>query len=132
MRPNWCDENTRTRTIWSDDDILQALVLWTTSRPAYRYLYSRRILPLPSERTLQQRFEHIQLPPGFLDAIDEVLTVKAALLSPKERVVHLSMDEVRKKPSQSNLITVLYINKVKSFLKEQFHIYAILQGWRWV
>ena len=112
LRPNWCDENTRTRTVWSDDDILQALVLWTTSRPAYRYLYSRRILPLPSERTLQQRFEHIQLPPGFLDSIGEVLTVKAALLSPKDRVVHLSMDEVRKKQSQSDLTTVICITLI--------------------
>ena len=81
---------------WSDTDIAQALVLWTVSKKAYRYLLKNKILPLPSETLLQKKIQYIRMPPGFLDDIGPILTTKAALLSPKNRVVQLSMDEVDK------------------------------------
>jgi hypothetical protein len=70
------------------------LVLWTVSKKAYRYLLKNKILPMPSERYLQKKIQHIKTPPGFLDSIVPILETKAALLTPKERVVQLSMDEV--------------------------------------
>ena len=79
---------------WSDDDIAQALVLWTISKKAYRYLLKNKILPMPSESLLQKKIQGYKLPPGFLHGIDPILSAKVATLSKKERVVHLSMDEV--------------------------------------
>ena len=71
------------------------LVIWTTSKQAYRYLYKNRIIPLPCESVLTDRLRHITLPPGFLDNCKDILTTKAeALGTPKNRVVQLSMDEV--------------------------------------
>ena len=102
MDSDWCDENKRTKRIWTDVDIQQALVLWETSKKAYRYLLSRRILPLPSEQTLKDRIKHITLPPGFLHNIGPMLKVKADTLSPKDRVIQLSMDEVGLKSSIFN------------------------------
>ena len=55
LNPKWNDENQRTRTIWSDETIQQCLVIWTTSKQAYRYLYKNRIIPLPSESVLTER-----------------------------------------------------------------------------
>ena len=80
---------------WGDDDIQMALVIWTMSKPAYRYLRETGILPLPSESYLQKKVQHIKLPPGFLDNITPILRTKAALLPERDRCVHLSMDEVR-------------------------------------
>ena len=51
MDPKWCDENQRTRRNWSDLDISQALIIWTTSKAAYRYILKRRILPLPRDNS---------------------------------------------------------------------------------
>ena len=79
---------------WSEDDFAQALVLWTISKKAYRYLLKNKIIPMPSERYLEKKIQHIKIPPGFLTGIVPILEAKAALLSPKERVVQLSMDEV--------------------------------------
>ena len=103
--------------MWTDVDIQQALVLWETSKKAYRYLLSRRILPLPSEQTLQDRIKHITLPPGFLHNIGPMLKVKAGTLSAKDRVVQLSMDEVGLKSSNFNsncLLTEFQIQGIQN------------------
>ena len=78
---------------WTDEDIQMALIIWTCSKGAYRYIRETGILPLPSESYLYQRVQHITLPPGFLYNTKDVLTTKAALLTEKERAIHLSMDE---------------------------------------
>jgi hypothetical protein len=49
---------------------------------------------MPSESLLQKKIQGYKLPPGFLHGIDPILSAKVATLSKKERVVHLSMDEV--------------------------------------
>ena len=70
-------------------------MIWTISKGVYRYLRQNRILPLPSERLLEQKINHIKLPPGFLDNIADILRTKAAILSERNRAVHLSFDEVK-------------------------------------
>ena len=88
LNPDW------QRKHWKDEDIQKALIIWTTSKKTYRYLRNAKILPLPCERFLQDKIKHIQLPPGILVALEDIMETKAALLTPKQRVVQLSFDEV--------------------------------------
>ena len=87
LNPDW------ERKKWKEEDIQQALIIWTTSKKTYRYLREAKILPLPSERCLQNKIKHITLPPGVLNAVGEIAKTKAPLHSPRQRVVQLSMDE---------------------------------------
>ena len=88
LNPEWKGKH------WKDDDIQQALILWSTSKQAYRYLRKNRIIPLPCERFLEKKIEHITLPPGFLENLEDMMMTKADTLQPHEKVVNLSMDEV--------------------------------------
>ena len=88
MNPEW------QRKQWKDEDIQQALIIWTTSKKVYRYLRNAKILPLPSERFLQDKIKHYQFPPGILHAVGDIVETKAQLLTPVQKVVQLSFDEV--------------------------------------
>ena len=70
-------------------------MLWTISKKAYRYLRSNRILPLPSEDVIRNRYKHFKTPPGYLSAVDDILKSTAEGLEPYQKVVHISFDEVR-------------------------------------
>ena len=110
-----------------------ALIIWTCSKGAYRYIRETGILPLPSESYLYQRVQHITLPPGFLYNTKDVLTTKAALLTEKERAIHLSMDEAcwifrfHKLPNLIFLIIlfqklILFFKPFSDYKSDQFSI----------
>ena len=88
LNPNWKRRN------WSKNDIKQALLLWTISKKAYRYLRAKKILPLPCESVLLERTRHFKIPPGYLNAVDNLLQANAVGRPPVERVIQISLDEV--------------------------------------
>ena len=88
LNPDWKRKN------WSDEDVKLALMLWTISKKAYRYLRSKKILPLPCETVLRERYKHFKCPPGYLDAVDDILISNLEGLKPYQKVVQLNMDEV--------------------------------------
>ena len=82
---------------WDDESCKMALILRCMSKNVYKYIYEQRFLPLPSESTLTRRFLHFQIPEGYLWNVSEMLKIKALDLSPLDRIVVLSFDEVSTK-----------------------------------
>ena len=84
----------KTRTKWSVEDIRNAVTLRTLSTSAYRYLRTKRTIPLPGLSALRRWTRSISCQPGILVDIIELLRQKALLLDEREKVLVLSVDEM--------------------------------------
>ena len=71
-----------------------AIMLWTISKKAYSYLRNKKILPLPCESVIRDRYRHFKTPPGHLTAMDDILKSTVEGLKPYQKVVQLTFDEV--------------------------------------
>ena len=80
---------------WSNPEITLALTLKHLSPRTYRYLRKKKILPLPSERSIAEHFENFQIDEGYFEHVDELLKLMAkSTPNERDRVICLSNDEV--------------------------------------
>ena len=79
---------------WKEDDISQALTLRYLSPKAYRYLRSTLHLPYPSNSTLHRWVTKIDVEPGILTSVLNLLQHKAKTMTEWEKVCVLSFDEM--------------------------------------
>ena len=84
-----------TQTKWSVEDIRNAVTLRTLSTSAYRYLRTKRTIPLPGIPALRRWTRSISCQPGILVEIIELLRQKALVFDEREKVLVLSVDEHR-------------------------------------
>ena len=61
---------------WSEDDIIQGLVLRSMSSKAYQYLRSKNLLPLPANSTLKNWVKSFRCQPGMQNDILKILSSK--------------------------------------------------------
>ena len=93
----FCRPNMKRSRQWTEEDIRGALTLRALSRSAYKYLRTKKIVPLPGLSTLSRYFRDFKISPGYLSCLQEMLKIKAVTLTLRQRVVCLSFDEVHVK-----------------------------------
>ena len=77
-----------------DEACAIALTLKIISPNAYRYVRKLRMIPLPCKSTLLKFFKEFQTPPGFLHDVQKLITIKAAKLTPLQKIVVLVFDAI--------------------------------------
>ena len=82
---------------WSQDDFALALTLRSLHKKTYRFLRSRRLLPMPGESTLRKYFQKFKINEGFIEPVATLLKLKAETLTEEERAIAISFDEVHVK-----------------------------------
>lgn len=78
---------------YSDTDISEAMTLHSYSSKAYNYLREKKQLPLPSVTTLNRRVSKLDIEPGVLLPVIQLLKQKTKKMSDFERLCVLSFDE---------------------------------------
>lgn len=78
---------------YNDHDISEALLLHSFSSKAYRCLREKKNVPLPSVSTLNRRVAKLDLEPGLLLSVLQLLNQKAETMSEFDRLCVLSFDE---------------------------------------
>ncbi|XP_075560594.1 uncharacterized protein LOC142592801 isoform X2 [Dermacentor variabilis] len=82
-------------TAWSTETVVKALKLKLSCR-SQGYNVARELgMPLPSERTLQRKLQGFKFAPGLLFEVIDLLKIKMAQLSLKERHAVLMLDEMQ-------------------------------------
>lgn len=82
------------RVVWGTEDIASAVALHACSRKAYKFVKYKMHIPLPSEATIKRWASKIQIRPGLQEDVLIVLGKLSSTLSPVQRLVCLSFDEV--------------------------------------
>ena len=86
---------------WSKPVITIALTILNLSKRTYKYLRQKKLLPLPGISTLKAHFKGFVVEEGHLDHVHQLLTLMALNMSPRDRIVCLSFDEVSVKADLS-------------------------------
>lgn len=86
--------NNKSKTRWGNEDIASAISLRSISPKAYNYLKDVKKHPLPGMSTLREWAKNINIAPGLLTDVLEMMEEKAKLLSLFEKITVISMDEV--------------------------------------
>ena len=79
---------------WTDSDISNAISLDSVSSKTYTYLRDTLHYPLPSRSTIQRWLGQIQVRPGILHSVLNLLSVQFQNASPMERIGTLAFDEM--------------------------------------
>lgn len=82
------------RVKWTAEDITSAIGLKSLSLKAYKYLRDVKKFPLPSLTTLNMWCTIFNIPPGILKNVLQIMQNKGRALSPAEKLVALSFDEI--------------------------------------
>ena len=86
---------TRTRKgRYSDEEICVATTILYGSKRTYNFLRNKKLLDLPSIRTVYRRLEKFTCPPGKSPQVMRLLEMKLKTLDKGERNVTLSCDEI--------------------------------------
>ena len=95
---------------YSHEDIALAATILYSSRRVYKLLKEKKILQLPSMRTVYRRLQHFNCHPGFNKQLFRLLEMKLATLKEKDRVLGISFDEMHleQKYSWSPLLRRLF------------------------
>ena len=94
-KTNFFLHNNRRAQRWSQQDIIDGLVLRSFSRKAYRYLRKKNLLPLPCETTLKTWIRNFKCSPGLQSDLLCVLSSKLSGNLPSDyRDCILSFDEM--------------------------------------
>lgn len=80
-------------TQWQDEDICKAITLQSLSPKGYRYLRESMKLPFPSKSTLNRWASKLNVEPGVMPSVLQLLHHKAESMTELERVCVLSFDE---------------------------------------
>ena len=86
---------------WSKPVITIALTILNLSKRTYKYLRQKKLLPLPGISTLKAHFKGFVVDEGHLDHVHQLLTLMCLNMSPRDRIVCLSFDEVSVKADLS-------------------------------
>lgn len=86
---------TNKRVVWDKDDISGAVALYACSRKAFKFVKYKMKVPLPSEATIRRWASKIKIGPGIQEDVLHVLGKLSSTLSPEERLVCISFDEVQ-------------------------------------
>ncbi|XP_071519277.1 transposable element P transposase isoform X4 [Panulirus ornatus] len=78
---------------WSEEDISRALTLRSLSHKTYRFLREKWQLPLPSTSVLNHWIAKLELEPGILLSVINLLKCKSETMTEQERVCVLSFDK---------------------------------------
>ncbi|XP_071525284.1 transposable element P transposase [Panulirus ornatus] len=78
---------------WNEEDISRALTLRSLSPKAYRFLREKWRLPLPSASTLNRWVAKLEVEPGILWSVINLLKCKSESMTEQDRVCALSFDE---------------------------------------
>ena len=79
---------------WTDSDMSNAISLDSVSSKAYTYLRDTLHYPLPSRSTIQRWLSQIQVRPGILHSVLNLLSVQFQNASLMERIGTLAFDEM--------------------------------------
>ena len=79
---------------YSDEDICVATTILYGSKRTYNFLRNKKLLDLPSIRTVYRRLEKFTCPPGKSPQVMRLLEMKIKTLDEAERNVTLSCDEI--------------------------------------
>ena len=82
---------------YSDEEMMEWLAVYHMGARAYRQL--SRLFIIPSPRVLRQRMQHIQMLPGFQDALLSALENKMKGAPASDKMVVISFDEIQLTPS---------------------------------
>ena len=85
---------TRLKGRYSDEDICVATTILYGSKRTYNFLRNKKLLDLPSIRTVYRRLEKFTCPPGKSPQVMRLLEMKIKTLDEAERNVTLSCDEI--------------------------------------
>ena len=85
---------TRMKGRYSDEDICVATTILYGSKRTYNFLRNKKLLDLPSIRTVYRRLEKFTCPPGKSPQVLRLLEMKLKTLDEAERNVTLSCDEI--------------------------------------
>ncbi len=66
------NKKTRPRQ-WSEDDIINGLMLRSFSNKSFNFIRRRKLLPLPAESTLRHWVKHFHCQPGYLHDVNKIL-----------------------------------------------------------
>lgn len=78
---------------WEDEDICNALSLKSLSRKAYKFVRNKWNIPLPSISTIDRRSSRLNVEPGILLSVLNLLKEEATSMTARDRVSVLSFDE---------------------------------------
>ena len=78
---------------WKEEDISKAVTLRSLSPKAYRFLREKWNFPLPSFSTISRWISGINVEPGVLSPMMNLLQHKASTMSQQERLCVISFDE---------------------------------------
>ena len=78
---------------WTDEDMSNELTLRCLSPKAYRYLREMCKFPYPSKSTLNRRMSNVDVEPGVLTALLNILKCRAKEMTEPDRLCILSFDE---------------------------------------
>lgn len=78
---------------WSEEDVAKALTLRSLSPKAYSFIREKWQFPLPSSSTISRWASKLNVEPGVLHPIINLLRHKAATMTERERLCVVSFDE---------------------------------------
>ncbi|CAG4981336.1 unnamed protein product [Colias eurytheme] len=96
---------------WGLKNKITSLAIYKRSPKAYRYM--QKVLPLPSERTLQRMLKELHIQPGIYDNILNNLTHKTTQLEEQDKYCAILFDEIALK---KRLIYNEFEDKVEGFV----------------
>ena len=99
---------------WTDDDISKAIALDSISSKAYNYLRDIMKYPFPSRSTIKRWLTQIQIRPGILQSVLNLLTVNFEHASPMQTICTMAFDEMGIDSSYCYDEKPTYNNKVYS------------------
>lgn len=79
---------------WDEVDLSKAIVILGLSPKAYAYLRDECNLPLPSISSVKRYLANIEIQPGVLQCLINIMSIEGQKMTELERVVALSFDEV--------------------------------------
>ncbi len=102
LRPYWSEtsinwylrSNAKKVKKWEERDLKFAISLRCISKKAYMFIKKANVMPLPGLSTLRRNFADFKLRPGYLEAVDEILRLKASGMVDMDKVVVISFDEI--------------------------------------
>ena len=81
-------------TKWSDTDMKNALTLRLLSKKTYKFLKAKNWIPLPGLSSLSKFYKKVQIEPGYLSSVEDLLKAKCSTLTTREKVATISFDEI--------------------------------------
>lgn len=86
---------TKKRVLWSEDDIVSGLLLFSISRKAYQFIRKRKLLPLPAVTTLRRWIQKFKCSPGILTDVLAILKKQVSSESKENyKLAALCFDEI--------------------------------------